>query len=596
MRLRPGVRVRGRMPFARRAVASGVAAGVLAALACVARPGARGGDLAEWESPVFPADWRLRATQRAASAPRAMVVSSESLATEVGLEILRQGGNAVDASVAVGFALAVTYPEAGNLGGGGYMVIRMAGGRAEALDYREVAPMAATRDMYIDSSGRATTDSRVGYRASGVPAAVAGLAAALEKYGTMPLATVIAPAIRLAREGFRADSALHASVAGDTAVLQRFGGGRIFMPGGAPVPVGALVRQPALAATLARVAERGARGFYEGETADAIVAELRRGGGIITHADLAAYRPLWRPVLRGSYRGHEILAMPPSSSGGTTTIETLNILETYGTLPPFGSAAYAHRLAAALQRAFIDRNAGIGDPAFVRVPVAQLTSKAHARAWRATILDARATPTAALASPLAAQRREGAETTPYLVVDASGNTVATTTTLNDLYGVFIEGAGVFMNTTMDDFTVQPGTPNMFGLVQGDQNSIAPGKRPMSAMSPTIVLDPRGDVFLVAGSRGGPRIISGVTQLIVNSIDHAMSLTHAMRAPRLHHQALPDRITYEDGGLSPAVRDSLAAMGYTLEIGGIGLPAAIRRVSGGWEGTVDGRRGGLARGL
>lgn len=567
----------------------------LAIASCVSRSSTRSDSLAEWKSPSFPADWRLRDTQRATHAPAAMVVSSESLATEVGLEILRRGGNAVDASVAVGFALTVTYPEAGNIGGGGYMVIRLANGHAEALDYRETAPMASTQDMFVDASGAATDGSRIGHRAAGVPAAVAGLVAAVEKHGSLPLATVLAPAIRLAENGFVVDSALHYSLRESRALLLRFGGARVFLPNGELVPRGARLTQPALARTLRRIAAEGARGFYAGPVADAIVSEMQRGGGLITAADLAAYRPIWRPALRGSYRGFALLAMPPSSSGGTTTIETLNILETYPRLPPFGSAAYTHLLASAQQRAFLDRNARLGDADFMDAPVRELTSKEHARAWRRTIDGSRATRTASLGSPLA--KREGSETTPYLVVDAAGNAVATTTTLNSLYGsVFVAEAGFFLNNTMDDFTIQPGTPNMFGLVQGEQNAIVPGKRPLSAMSPTIVLDPDGKVFLLAGSRGGPRIISGVIQLIVNTIDHAMSTTDAMRAPRVHHQALPDELVAEVGGLTSAARDSLTAMGHTLADGGVGLPALIRRVPNGWEGIVDARRGGRAKGL
>jgi gamma-glutamyltranspeptidase/glutathione hydrolase len=539
----------------------------------------------------FPAGWRFAAGQKATFGEQAMVSSNSRLASEAGVEVMRRGGNAVDAAVAVGFALAVTYPQAGNIGGGGYMVIRLADGRSAAIDYREVAPLAATRDMYLDSTGRLTNKSIVGHLASGVPGAVAGMADALARYGTMPLREVMQPAIRLARDGFAVDSGLSRSLESSRSLLEQFGGRDVYFPNGRALQPGERFAQPALARTLTLIAERGAAAFYQGEVGDSLVAELRRGGGIITKADLAAYRPVAREPLRTTYRGHTLFSMPPSSSGGVTISETLNVLETYPKLPPFGSAAYAHILGSAYQRAFIDRNNKIGDPAFVRVPLDTLTSKAYARQLRATIDPARATPTAQLS---ARQLSEGSHTTHYSVVDARGNAVATTTTLNNSYGsgVYVTGAGFLMNDEMDDFAAQPGQPNMFGLVQGEQNAIQPGKRMLSAMSPTIVLDSAGRVLLVAGAAGGPTIITGTSQVILNVIEFGMPLADAMRAPRLHHQALPDSLTYEETGLRPAVLDSLRAMGHALRpVSRLVNVNAVMRVRGGWEGVSEPRAWG-----
>ena len=508
---------------------------------------------------LFPAEWRFSSGRSAAYAPSAMVSSNDSLASLAGVEILRRGGNAVDAAVAVGFALAVTYPEAGNLGGGGYMVIRMADGRTAALDYRERAPRAATRDMYSQTYASIPKASLVGHLASGVPGAVAGMVEAHAKYGVLPLADVIAPAIRLADSGFIVDSALARSIESARDLLAAYAGDTIFAPNGVPLARGSRLAQPDLANTLRRIAQSGAPGFYEGETARLLVEEMRRGGGIITEEDLRDYRPTWRGALEGSYRGYQLITMPPSSSGGVTTMETLNILETVPDLPPFGSAAYTHLLAEAFRRAFIDRNTKLGDPDFVSIPILRLTSDEYARELAATIDPARATVTGTFDSAA----RESDHTTHYSVVDAAGNAVSTTTTINELYGsgVFIPGAGFFMNNEMDDFATRPGEPNLFGLVQGESNAIAPGKRMLSAMSPTIVLDSAGAVVLVLGGRGGPRIISSTLQVIVNVIDHGMSLADALAAPRIHHQAWPDTLRYEQDGLTPGVVDSLRPMGH-----------------------------------
>jgi gamma-glutamyltranspeptidase/glutathione hydrolase len=516
-----------------------------------------------------------------------MVVSGNRLASEAGIEILREGGNAVDAAVATGFALAVVHPEAGNLGGGGFMLIRMAKGTTAALDYRETAPLAASRDMYIGPDGRVTTASLKGPLASGVPGAVAGLTEALAKWGKLPLATVIAPAIRLAEDGFVVDSAFNKSVNGSDTLIRPFAGKEIFLSSGHAPAVGALFKQPILARTLRLIARNGAKAFYDGPIADEIVAEMKLDGGIITREDLRKYKAVWRTPLRTKYRGYGLVMMPPASSGGVTIGETFNILEAVDSIGPFGSVAATHTLASTYQRAFIDRNSKLGDPAFVSNPLRLLLDKRYARGLAATIGRERATPTSSLGFGA-----EENETTHYSVVDAEGNAVATTTTLNELYGsgVYVRGAGFFLNDEMDDFTSKLGAPNMYGLVQGEANAIAPGKRMLSAMSPTIVLDPAGSILLVLGARGGPRIITSVSQVIRNVIDYRMNLSDAMSAPRIHHQAVPDTIRYEQGGFSPAVLDSLTAMKYGLRpVNYIGASvAAIMRVRGGWEGMWDPR--------
>jgi gamma-glutamyltranspeptidase/glutathione hydrolase len=509
---------------------------------------------------------------------------------------MRQGGNAIDAAVATGFALAVTYPEAGNLGGGGYMVIRMADGRTAALDYRETAPLAATRDMYVGANGKLTGESVIGPKASGVPGAVAGMMEAHRKYGVLPISKVLAPALRLASEGFVVDSTLFRSISAETYRIGSFAGKSVFLPNGAPPPIGSRLVQPQLARTIKLIADSGSAAFYRGSIADSIAAEMQRIGGLITKEDLARYRPIWREPIRGSYRGYSLISMPPSSSGGTTVTEMLNILEAYGRPAPLGSAERVHALASASQRAFIDRNSKLGDPAFVKVPLATLTSKTYAKAIAKSISRNRAEATTQLASDLG----EGTETTHYSVVDPLGNAVATTTTLNDLYGsgVFVTGAGFFLNDEMDDFTARPGTPNLYGLIQGAANSIAPGKRMLSAMSPTIVLDPKGNLLLVTGARGGPRIISATAQIILDVIDHRMSLSDAMSAPRIHHQALPDSIRVETGGIRPAVLARLREMGhhvYELR-SGIASASSIMRVKGGYEGMDDPRSRGGASGF
>jgi gamma-glutamyltranspeptidase/glutathione hydrolase len=545
-------------------------------------------------SGTFSGGFRFPEAREASFGEQAMVASNSDLASQAGLEILRAGGNAMDAAVAVGFALAVTYPFAGNIGGGGFMVIRMADGRTAAIDYREIAPLAATRDMFVDASGKLTDKSVVGHLASGVPGAVAGMDAALQRFGTMSLAQVMAPAIRLARDGFTVDSSLYRSLSGAKQRLCRFEGCATFFPAGETVAPGATLVQSDLARSLQLIAERGPDAFYEGPVGDSLVAEMQRGGGIITREDLAAYVPKWREPVVSTYRGYTLITMPPASSGGITMTESFNILEEFAPLPAFGSAEYTHLLAEAFRRAFIDRNAKLADADFVPVPRDELVSKAYAKTLAAQISRTQASKTPAFT----AARPEPEHTTHYSVVDGKGNAVATTTTINGGYGsaVWVRGGGFFMNNEMDDFAAQPGTPNMFGLVQGEANAVQPGKRMLSAMSPTIVLDKDGSVLLVVGAAGGPTIITAVAQVILNVIEHGMTLADAMRAPRMHHQSLPDQIRVESVGFDPRMIDGLRAMGHEVVTQqGIANVNAIMRVKGGWHGVKEPRGSGLAVG-
>lgn len=542
---------------------------------------------------TFPSGWRFPQKLEPTFAEHAMVVSSSRLASEAGIEILKAGGNAVDAAVATGFALVVTYPFAGNIGGGGFMTIHMADGRTATLDYREVAPLAATRNMYLDANGNLTNKSTVGHLAAGVPGAVAGMAEALRKYGTLPLATVMAPAIRLAAHGFVVDSAFSRSIENARARITPFEGRTLFFPGNMAVAPGTRFTQPDLARSLQLIATEGPRAFYEGAVGDSLVAESRRGGGIITKEDLRRYTPEWRTPIRSTYRGYTLITMPPASSGGITMTESLNILERFAPLPPFGSTQYIHLVAEAYRRAFTDRNTKLGDPAFVHVPVEELTSKPYAARLAAQIDRNHASKTPAFDS-----KADPMHTTHYSVIDARGNAVATTTTLNDGFGsgVWVRGGGFFLNDEMDDFAARPGSPNMFGLVQGEANAIQPGKRMLSAMSPTIVLDTQGQVLLVTGAAGGPTIITSTLEVILNVIEFHMSLADAMRAPRMHHQALPDEIRYEANGFSTAVTDSLRTMGHALKaVTGIANVNSLMRVPKGWHGVSEPRAVGAAVG-
>jgi gamma-glutamyltranspeptidase/glutathione hydrolase len=495
-----------------------------------------------------------------------MVGSTEEHATRVGVEVLRRGGNAIDAAVAVGFALAVTHPSAGNIGGGGLMVIRFADGRTTSIDYREMAPAAATRDMFLDAQGNVVAErSLVGPLAAGVPGSVAGLAHAHRKYGSRPWAELVAPAIALAADGFVVSDALARSLRGAQKLLGRFPESRrVLLRDGVFHEPGDRLVQPELANTLRAIATDGQDGFYRGRVADLLVAEMQRTGGLITKADLEAYAPVERTPVVGTYRGHDIVSMPPVSSGGVALLQALNILEAW----PIGeyghnSSKTMHLVAEATRRVYADRSEWLGDPGFVRVPVAGLTSKKYADALRATIDPARATPSSQV-TPGQPTAFEPDQTTHYSVIDASGIAVSTTTTINGGYGngQLVPGAGFLLNNEMDDFSAKPGVPNMFGVTGGKANEIAPGKRMLSSMTPTIVVKD-GKPLLVVGSPGGSRIITTVLQVIMNVIDHGMDVQEAVDAPRFHHQWLPDEIRIERRGFPLDVVRNLEAMGHKV---------------------------------
>jgi len=541
---------------------------------------------------LVPATWTLKA--QPVTAESAMVVTAQPLATQVGVDILKQGGNAIDAAVAVAFALEVVLPDAGNIGGGGFIVHRNAAGEVQALDYREAAPSGASREMYVDSAGNVTDKSLIGHLAPGVPGSVAGLHEAWKQYGSLRWATLLAPAIKLA-EGHVIDSARSGSIGWSRELLARFPASRAqFLVNDSAPPPGTLWRQPDLARTIQLISDSGPDVFYRGQIADLIVAEMQRGGGLITKDDLRRYQAKWRAPVQLTYRGYTIYSMPPPSSGGVTMGELLNILEGYDSLPRFGTPAYVHIVAEAMRRAFIDRNRYLGDPDFVQMPLDLLLSKSYAATLRAQIDPQRATPT-----PQQTTRGgEAMHTTHYSIVDANGDAVAVTTTLNGGFGsgVTVTGAGFLLNNEMDDFTSAPGKPNMFGLVQGEANAILPGKRMLSAMTPSIVLDSTGQLYMVLGTPGGPTIITTVAQVILNVVNQKMSLADAVAAPRFHHQALPDMIRSEGGGLSESTIQALQAMGHLVDRrGGSGTVAAIQRTANGWVGVIDPRAAGSALG-
>jgi len=519
---------------------------------------------ASWRDAV-PADWPYSLDAAPARAAHGMVVSTDRYASEVGVAVLQSGGNAIDATVATAFALAVVNPEAGNIGGGGFMVIRLADGTAAALDFRERAPAAASHDMYLDEHGELTDESRVGHRAVGVPGSVAGLWQAHQRYGSLPWRDLVEPAIGLA-EGFEVRERQAGSLRHYAEQLAEYPAtAEIFLPGGAPPDVGDTLVQADLAGTLRRIQEDGRDGFYSGATARLIVAELERHGGLIRERDLASYEAAWREPVEFSYRDHTVISMPPTSSGGLTLALMAKILEGYELSDmAWHSARMVHLLAEAWKRAYADRNEYLGDPDFVDIPRQQLTSAEYGAERRAGISLTRATPSAEV-TPGLGPYPVGGHTTHLSAVDSAGNAVSMTTTINSFYGIkaVVDGAGFFLNNEMDDFAAQPGTPNMFGLVQGEANAIAPGKRMLSAMTPTIVLRPDGSLFLVLGSPGGATIITNVFQNIMNVIDYEMTLVEAVRAPRLHHQHLPDRIDYERAALDSTAVAALEAMGHTL---------------------------------
>ena len=513
-------------------------------------------------------------------AEHAIVVSTQELASRAGAQIMQEGGNAVGAAVATGFALAVVHPAAGNIGGGGFMLIRMADGKTHFLDYREKAPASATRDMYLDAQGNVIPGaSEIGYKSIGVPGSVAGMVYAEQKYGKMTLKQVMAPAIQLARQGY-ALTWEEAADLHDRHLAEFPESRRVFQNNGDYYKPGDVFRQPDLARTLERIAENPGD-FYHGSLARELAAAMQKGGGLITADDLAGYEVKEREPVRGTYRGYEILSSPPPSSGGTVLIEALNILEGYD-LGKMGdrSAQSIHTIIEAFRRAFFDRAEFMGDPDFAKIPVAQLIDKRYAAAWQQTIDPAHATPSKDLKRPAvfneleryaaghppATMPRESNHTTHYSVMDSEGNAVAVTTTINDWFGsrVTADGLGFLLNDEMDDFSSKPGVPNSDGLIQSNVNAIGPGKRPLSSMTPTIVVRD-GKAVMVLGSPGSSKIISTVANVLTGVVDYGMNIQEAVNAPRFHNQWMPDVVNVEKW-FSPDTVNLLQHMGYNVEIG------------------------------
>ncbi len=542
-----------------------------------------------------------------------MIASAHELASRAGIEIMKAGGNAVDAAVATGFTLAVVFPQAGNLGGGGFMLIRAPDGATHFIDYREKAPAAATANMYLDAQGNVIENaSLLGYKAIGVPGSVAGLAYAQKNYGKLPWPRVMAPAIRLARDGF-ALAWEDAEDFRDEELAKFAESKRIFQRSGNYYKAGEVFRQPELARTLERIA-KNPDGFYHGDMARELAASIQNGGGLITTDDLARYEVKEREAIRGTYRDYEIISAPPPSSGGTALVEILNILEGYD-LAKLGnrSAQAIHLTTEAFRRAFYDRAEFLGDPDFSKIPVAQLIDKKYAAGWRETIDPEHASVSKDLRRPTAFNElerearahlpqtravQEPQNTTHYSVVDPAGNAVAVTTTLNDSLGsrVTAEGLGFLLNDEMDDFASKQGVPNVYGLIQGPANEIGPGKRPLSAMTPTIVLKD-GKLFLVAGAEGGPTIITTVAKVILGVVDFGLDIQEAVNAPRVHHQWLPDELRLEDR-ISPDTVRLLKSKGHKVameHLWGDSECIAIDPKTGERLGASDGRNNGKSVG-
>jgi gamma-glutamyltranspeptidase/glutathione hydrolase len=529
-------------------------------------------------------------------ARKAMVVAQEAHATDTGIEVLRSGGNAIDAAVAVGFALAVTLPSAGNLGGGGFLLVRFADGTTSFIDFRERAPLAASRDMYLGADGKPTRDSVVGWRAAGVPGTVRGLELAHRKWGRKQWAELVTPAVKLAGEGFEVPYWLWRSLRGSKTLAQFEESRRIFQKGGTYWEFGERLKQPELAATLERIARNGARDFYEGRTARILAEEMKKNGGLITLEDLRRYAPAERKPLIGSYKGHTILTAPPPSSGGAGLLQIAGVLEGSGyEKSGAGSAEAIHFVAEAMRRYYADRSEHMGDPDFFRVPLTGLLEPSYVARLRSSIDRTKATPSDQV-RPGKPERGESEETTHFSIVDAEGNAVAMTYTINGSYGngVTVPGLGFLLNNEMDDFAAKPGTANMFGLVQGEGNAIAPEKRPLSSMTPTIVLKD-GKLFMVIGAPGGGRIITGVTQALLNVIDFGMNMQEAIDAPRFHHQWQPDQLQMEKG-FSPDTMALLRAKGHTIApISNVAVVESILIGDGWLQGASDGRGHGKAAG-
>jgi gamma-glutamyltranspeptidase/glutathione hydrolase len=526
-----------------------------------------------------------------------MVVTRERHATEAGLRVLQSGGNAVDAAVAVGFALAVTHPTAGNIGGGGFMLVRLADGRTTFIDFRERAPRAASRDMYLDAAGKATEDSTIGYRASGVPGTVRGLEYASQKYGKKPWAEMLGPAMELASKGFPVSYGLAQSMRSSARGLSRFPeSNRIFLRDGKYYEPGETLAQPELGRTLERIARLGAKDFYEGETARLLAKDMAAHGGTITEADLKNYAVKERPPLTGAYRGYSIVTAPPPSSGGVGIFQMLGVLEGTGyEKAGAGSATVVHYMTEAMRRYFADRAEHLGDADFVKVPIGGLLDPNYIRKLRGSIDRERATPSSQVRAGVFAGH-EPAETTHYTIADGEGNIAAVTYTLNGGYGsrVTPAGLGFLLNNEMDDFAPKPGEANMYGLIQGEANAIQPGKTPLSSMTPTMVLRD-GKPYLALGSPGGPTIINTVLEVIVNVLDFGMNLQDAVSWPRFHHQWMPDELRMEPG-YSPDTIALLEKRGYTVKpVSAQGEVAAIRFHDGWLEGAPDPRTEGTAEG-
>jgi gamma-glutamyltranspeptidase/glutathione hydrolase len=538
----------------------------------------------------------LLAAREPVRARRAMVAAQEPHATGAGVAVLKSGGNAVDAAVAAAFALAVTHPVAGNLGGGGFLLVQFSGGRATFIDFRERAPEAASRDMYLDPQGNLTDASVIGWRAAGVPGTVRGLELAHKKFGRRPWDELLKPAIELASRGFELSFAQARSLRGAEKLLGRFPESRrIFLNGGRYFEPGERLYQPELAATLQRIARDGSRDFYEGETARLLAKAVQANGGHITAEDLRRYEAVERVPLKGAYKGYEIVTAPPPSSGGVGLLQMLGVLEPAGyEKAGAGSAATIHYVAEAMRRFFADRSRHLADPGFHKVPIAGLLDPAYIGRLRASIDPARATPSSEIHA--GSFPPEPAETTHLSILDAEGNAAALTYTINGGYGsgVTVPGLGFLLNNEMDDFSAKPGAPNLFGLIQGEANAIQPLKRPVSSMTPAI-LTRRGRPVLVIGAPGGSRIITGVLQVILNVVDFGMNVQRAIDEPRFHHQWQPDKLYLEDG-FSPDTIGLLRSRGHAIDrIPNVAVVEAIAVRDGWLEGGSDGRGQGKAAG-